>query len=59
MINHVKRAKIILFFKVIKEFSHFMVDNDNAEITLLVLKVKVFKLRNMPDIFTHTLFSSI
>ena len=36
-----------------------MVDNDNAEITLLVLKVKVFKLRNMPDIFTHILFSSI
>ena len=36
-----------------------MVDNDNAEITLLVLKVKVFKLTNMPDIFTHTLFSSI
>ena len=36
-----------------------MVDNDNAEITLLVLKVKVFKLRNMSDIFTHTLFSSI
>ena len=36
-----------------------MVDNDNAEITLLVLKVKVFKLRNMPDIFTHTLFINI
>ena len=37
-----------------------MVDTDNSEITRLVLKVKVFKLRNnMLDIFTHTLFLSI
>ena len=43
-----------------KEFFHFLVDTDNSEITLHVLKVKVFKVRNMLDIFTpHLIFVNI